>query len=318
MTSKEPVATFAAATAVKSLSSHVYEVNLDENYCIGSVPHGGYVTATFIQVAAKHFGTTLSSQNQPHTIALHLDFLRRTSAGPAVFTVRDTKLGRQASVIHVTLSQEGREEVIASLTQGNIAVEDGVTFTTNYCLNPAPLPVSLSSLAQDQDENWARVAEMPFAAFRKATQRTILYFPREGQRKRSSADEWAKLSSGENWTNASIGFLSDMWPMPVEAFIGKLNASDVKNPKQAKKSEIARFWYPTLLLNLDVKKALPEEGVEWLFVRVDTKQIKNGRMDLEVVIMDEGGDIVALSHQVAFAVPAERNLAARRTGASKI
>jgi hypothetical protein len=69
-----------------------------------------------------------------------------------------------------------------------------------------------------------------------------------------------------------------------------------------------------VLLNLDVKKSLPEGGVEWLFVRVATKQIKNGRMDLEITILDEAGEIVALSHHVALAVPAERNIAKRKTG----
>ncbi|KAF8863328.1 hypothetical protein BDZ45DRAFT_117561 [Acephala macrosclerotiorum] len=319
MTSTGAGTTFAAATAIKALSSHEYEAFFEDDWCIGSVPHGGYVTAIFIQVASKHFSTTLSSQNQPHTIALHLDFLRRTSEGSALFTVKDTKLGRQASVIHITLSQEGREEVVGSITQGNITAEDGVTFTTNYALHPAPLPVNLSLLSKDQDEHWTRAPEMPFAAFRKATEKTMFYFPREGQRKRSSADEWVKLATGEKWNNASIGYLSDMWPMPVEAFIGKANPYDVKNQKEGKEAvRPARFWYPTLLLNLDIKKSLPEEGVEWLFVRVDSKQIKNGRMDLEVVILDDEGGVVALSHHVAFALPAERNFAARRTGASKI
>ena len=76
-------------------------------------------------------------------------------------------------------------------------------------------------------------------------------------------------------------------------------------------------WYPTLLLNIEFKKPLPQEGVEWLFVRTETKQIKNGRMDIEVVIFDAGGDIVALSHHVALAVSGERNIAKRVTG-SKI
>ena len=72
-----------------------------------------------------------------------------------------------------------------------------------------------------------------------------------------------------------------------------------------------------MLLNIDFKKELPEEGVEWLFVRVQAKQIKNGRMDLEIVILDEEGDIVALSHHVALVLNAERNIAARKSG-SKI
>ena len=40
--------------------------------------------------------------------------------------------------------------------------------------------------------------------------------------------------------------------------------------------------------------------------------IKNGRMDLEVVVLDEEGDIVALSQHVALIVGAERNLADRK------
>ena len=46
---------------------------------------------------------------------------------------------------------------------------------------------------------------------------------------------------------------------------------------------------------------------------MDAKQIRNGRMDIEVVIMDEAGEIVALSQHVAFAVGLERNLAERKT-----
>ena len=283
------------------------------------VPHGGFVTAVFMQVALTHFSTTLSSQNQPHTIALHLDFLRRTQAGPAKFTVKDTKLGRQTSVIHITLSQGGREEVVGYLTNSNIATEVGVSFKTDYTLDPPPLPIDLSLVRQHQDDNWAPIPEMPFASFRRATLKTDFYFPRQGQRTRDSADEWIRFSNGERWTQTTLGYVCDMWPMPVEAFLHDQNPYDVSTIEGGKdKPKPARFWYPTLLLNLDVKKVLPEEGVEWLFVRVEAKQIKNGRMDLEVVIMDEAGELVALSHHVAFALGAERNLAKRKTDSSKI
>jgi hypothetical protein len=39
-------------------------------------------------------------------------------------------------------------------------------------------------------------------------------------------------------------------------------------------------------LQLEIQ-AFPEDGVEWLFVRVEAKRIKQGRMDLEIIIMDE-------------------------------
>lgn len=67
-----------------------------------------------------------------------------------------------------------------------------------------------------------------------------------------------------------------------------------------------------MLLNLDFKKVIPDEGLEWLFVRVAAKQIRNGRMDLEIVIMDAEGDIIALSHHVALALSSDRNIAERK------
>jgi acyl-CoA thioesterase FadM len=106
-------------------------------------------------------------------------------------------------------------------------------------------------------------------------------------------------------------------PMPVEAHIHDSNPYEVKSKGSSEKKAPARFWYPTVLLNIDFKKSLPAEGVEWLFVRVNTKQIKNGRLDLDIVIMDEGGEIVALSNHVGLALDSSRNLAVRKTG-SKI
>jgi hypothetical protein len=105
--------------------------------------------------------------------------------------------------------------------------------------------------------------------------------------------------------------------MPVETFVNSSNPYDVK-PRREKERPAAKFWYPTLLLNFDVKKSLPKEGVKWLFARVETKQIRNGRMDLDVMIFDEGGDIVALSQHVALVVGSDRNLAERNTGTNKL
>ncbi|TAQ88974.1 hypothetical protein B7494_g2660 [Chlorociboria aeruginascens] len=265
-------------------------------------------------VASTHFSGTLSSQNQPHTITVHLDFLRRTQTGPATFTVQDTKLGRQASVIHISLSQDGREEVVGYLTNSNIHTETGVSFDTQHSLSPPALPVDLSLLAQNQDKNWALKEQMPFAGFRKAVTKTEMYFPREGQRRNGTADEWLRFCNREQWTNTSLGFLCDIFPMPVETFLRGADPYDVRNDREATiHSSKSKFWYPTLLLNLDVKKVLPEEGVEWLFLRVNTKKIKNGRMDLEMEILDVGGEIVALSHHVAFVLSGARNLAKRST-----
>ncbi|KAH7364263.1 thioesterase-like superfamily-domain-containing protein [Rhexocercosporidium sp. MPI-PUGE-AT-0058] len=319
MTTSSQEVSFADATAVKALSSHVYEANFPDDWCIGSVPHGGYVTSVFLQVASKHFKTTLSAQNQPHTIGLHLDFLRRTQGGRATFTVKDTKLGRQTSVVHITLTQDGREEVVGSLTQSNIDTESGVSFDTSFALVPAPLPVDLKKLEVDEDENWVKVGHMPHSEFRKATKKTQFCLPRNGQKNWSWSDQYMRLASGEKWTNESIGYVVDMFRMPVESHL-QLEAAEkiAAGVGDGGESEARKFWYPTVLLNLDVKKKLPVDGVEWLLTRTTAKVVKNGRMDLEIVVLDEENAIVALSHHIALAVGSERNLAKRVTSGSKI
>lgn len=213
------------------------------------------------------------------------------------------KLGRQTSVVHVHMSQEGREEVIAYVTNSNIDTEEGVSFDTGYSLTPPPPPVDLAKLEQDKDENWYVQEKMPFSKFRKASQKVKWHFPRKGQVLKSLADEWIRFSDGSNFTNTSLGFVADMFPQIIESY---------RDQSQGP------FWYPTLLLNLDIKKALPPEGAKWLGVRVQMKRIKNGRMDLEVHVHDEQGELVALSHHVGFVLSAARNMAERRKPDTKI
>ncbi|KAI2617648.1 thioesterase-like superfamily-domain-containing protein [Hypomontagnella submonticulosa] len=302
---------FADATAVEAIDSHTYAARFDSEWCVGSVPHGGVVTSVFLRVAATHFRTTLAAQNQPHTISLHVEFLRRTQEGPATLKVRDVKLGRQTSTIHVVLSQDDREEVVGYLTQSNMATETGPSIKTLWSLHPAPPPPPADFtmlLGGDKDPNWTQLTDNPYKKFRKVANRVRTFLPRHGPVVPGVIDEWLRLESGERFTNESVGFVSDNFPSVIDGLWRRAEGE----------KRLPSFWFPTVALNLDVKRILPPQGVEWLFVRVYAKVIKNGRMDLEVVILDEAGDIIALSHHVVLVVGSERNMAARRNGHTKI
>ncbi|KAK8012528.1 hypothetical protein PG991_009903 [Apiospora marii] len=326
--------TFATATSVRQVGSHTYRVAFDEAWSVGSVPHGGVVTSVLLRCAALHFSTTLAAQAQPHAITLHAEFLRRTQAGPATLRVRDVKLGRQTSTVHVTLSQptghhnhgdggggsgdeKEREEVVAYITHTNLAAEFGPTFETGWQLEPPPPPPpsDFAALTRggDDDAHWAEWIAKPFPEFRKVIQQMRIYLPRSGRHATDSLyDEWVRFADpAQRFTDASLGLVSDLWPQVIESLVAARQGNTKSQP-------MAKFWYPTLLLNLDIKKALPAEGVEWLFVRVRAKQIRNGRQDLEVVILDQQGEIVALSHHVALVLDAKRNTAKRRGPSSKM
>ncbi|KAL8747428.1 MAG: hypothetical protein Q9190_000689 [Brigantiaea leucoxantha] len=287
------MASFAEATAVEAIDSHTYSL---------------------------HFSTTHASQHQPHTIALHLSFLRRTSSGPARLTIKDEKLGRRTSTIHVSLSQDSGHDraaacVVGYLTQSNIHTETGITLPTRYQLHPSPSPLSSTKALRDNsDPNWTLGAHK-HAKFRQVGNRVHWYFPRRGQPAPALADEWICFSHpGSRFTQTSLGYVVDQFPQVVEGYPddeivaaqgggggGGGGSTEVEGKPRLN-------WYPTVVLNLEVKKALPDEGVEWLFVRVRAKRIMSGRMDLEVLVLDELGDLVAISNHVCLVLSSERNL----------
>ena len=245
---------FAEATAVKQIDSHTYEANFDADWTIGTVPHGGYVTACFQQVVSKHFRTTLKKLNQPHTITLHLDFLRRTEVGPARFVVKDIKTGRQTSIVHVTLSQGDREEVVGYITNSNIDKETGASYPTGWEIHPRPPPADVTKLDTDSDELWGERFSLPFAGFRKASERVRWWFPRKGQHCPAIVDQWLALADPQDrWTNESLGFVADMFPQILESYLmGGLDVygidferSQSKEEQERKMDGKAKMWYPT-------------------------------------------------------------------------
>ena len=68
------------------------------------------------------------------------------------------------------------------------------------------------------------------------------------------------------------------------------------------------FGIQLSMLTLKLKGSFPLQSVEWLFTRVRAKMRRNSRMDLEAVIMDDGGDLMAVNSYVALVVGAERNM----------
>jgi hypothetical protein len=136
------------------------------------------------------------------------------------------------------------------------------------------------------------------------------FVPKTGQAERGRVDMWMRLAGGGSFTNASMAYVADAWVYVIEQYRPEFPGTEPFRFDRA-------FWYPTVVLNLEVKKALPAEGVEWLFMRAAAKEIRNGRFDVEVVVLDEAGEVVVLCHHVNMIVDAERNLSERSGGREK-
>jgi hypothetical protein len=341
---------FAEAAKVERLDSHTYRVNLIDQFCIGTgehnhplpcsrahqdtqdltastVPNGGYVASCILGAAGLH----LAGTGQKDVLNAHFQFLNRTEVGPAIIIIEDVKLGRQISTLHATLYQYAllpeapwitqgstRKEVTGYLTMTFLGKEQGISLPTAFTLQhpvAAPPRPDFAALREGRDANWERfrVPTGSSLSYKRCLQNCIYYDPHGGQPTNTVIDKWVRLASGEKFTAASLGYVSDCWPYVVEA--QRLSRKEAEEKKRRGESipfaPEAQFWYPTLVLNLEIKKALPEDGLEWLQMRVQSKQVKNGRLDIEIVLLDEHGDLVALSNHVNLILGSERNTAER-------
>ena len=329
--------TFAEVLPVKQIESHKYEVNFTHPWCIGKVPNGGYVTSAFMLVASTHMQLTHSKGKQKDVINLHLEFMRKTSEGQAFFTVKDAKIGARVSNLRLILSQKddrtGKlvDEVEGYVTMTNMSSEAGLSLDTGFKLHPEPLSVDLVNLSQNKDKNFLRRGRDPLADFRRAGTNMAMHLMRPEKRPahfpKALIDQWITFKpEGKKGvhTNDALGFVVDIFPQLIEGYVNADLEEAVlqrdMSPEEAQQLIKSRkrqgFWYPTLSLNLDVKKLLPAEGVNWLFVRIQATSIFNGRFDLSVHVLDEQNDLVALSTHACLAVDASRNMERSKSSAS--
>ncbi|KAL0941380.1 thioesterase family protein [Colletotrichum truncatum] len=320
-TSVEQLLPFAEATRVTKLNSNVYGAKLASAWCIGSVPNGGYVASVILQAASLH----LAARGQPDTISAHFEYVNRTEVGPAILVVDEVKLGRTLSTLHITLYQHdlqssepwigsnSRKNVVAYLTNTSISLEKGLTLDSGWAMTPPLKPVNFTLLTLDNDPHWVMMGQKTARSisFARAHHNVEHYVPREGVR-RGMADMWLRLKGGQKFTNAALGYVADAYPTIIEGWRPR------RDEEQTPFRSDEMFWYPTLTLNLDVKRGLPETGVEWLFIRTMAKVIRNGRLDLEVIVLDQDQNVVALSNHVNMVLSAERNLKERSHAKQKL
>ena len=74
---------------------------------------------------------------------------------------------------------------------------------------------------------------------------------------------------------------------------------------------LVQFWYPPVIMDIDLKTRLPPSGMEWLYSRVVTRMVRGSLADLEVLILDQDGELIATSTQVALVVDPARNVKGR-------
>lgn len=228
--------------------------------------------------------------------------------------VEDIKLGARVSLIHVKLQQEGRSTVAGYLTVSDELSDTGIWIPAdpgNLGDSPGRPPV----VEVDGMSEWNKVM-ISHPDFRRASSRVELYKRNDNASlSTGGVGQWARLRPEgpngriEKWKMESVAFLCDILP----TVLGHLERAVQEDSQRADQStqEPVPVWFPTFVLNIDFKRCELGEGYEWLYSHIRVKSVQNGRMDVEVVIFDAAGKLVAVATQMALVMSSVRNLVKR-------
>ncbi|KAM0354408.1 hypothetical protein ACHAPU_001452 [Fusarium lateritium] len=293
-----------ANSQVTQQDATTFTANLARPFAVGTVPHGGYISAIFLRVASIY----LASGNQPDTFAAHWHFINATHVSPAVLKVEEVRRGRALSIVHITLYQEdllsespwisssSKKMVVAYVTNTLLEAETGLSLPTGFELSSPPPPVDITKLAGEDDPNWERLYMLVMEL--APMMHHVEFYTPKSNRKPTSWDLWLRMCNGERFKTWMLGYLADVAPALV---IEGCRPKDGDAPVLINGFTFdSIFWMPTVSMSLDVKKPLPKEGEGWLRIRIAAKVVKNGRYDAEVIIFDVEGDVVALGNHVAL------------------
>jgi hypothetical protein len=177
------------------------------------------------------------------------------------------------------------------------------------CLPTRPLSDRFSVPKKEDCKQWVFPDE--WVANRPAACKVTIFFPPGSESLGASPtygpsvkEEWVRWAPGAGrlFDVTSLPYLADCYGPLAEAY------------------GVTGNWYPTLSYGMEIKRGPGEgkEGWEWLFLRVEMHDVRNGRFDEEVWILDEEGQVVAISRQTALTVGSERNYKGRGKKGAKI
>lgn len=293
-----------------------YTTRFPSSFCFGSRAHGGLLVSLVQRAAALRFQSTTDKPAHPDVLELKIHFFRPMTEGDLAIRLDDVVVGKQTSTIEARMFQGGKLCLMGLVSVGNFDTISGVSFNTGWVLSPKPAAASIKLLGCDSDPGWVSY-QCPWhpEGYRRPQSYIKFFVPLE-LRDPNFRDSWITPSDPAfAFRNEHLGFIGDMTLPILDNFcdgVGSHTATIAVCAEQKRDrengtipvadAESGAYATPlapvTLSLNMEIKKQLPAEGTRWLFSRCRAREIKNGRMDNEIIILDGDEQLVAVVQQV--------------------
>ncbi|KAJ6036198.1 thioesterase-like superfamily-domain-containing protein [Penicillium herquei] len=261
---------------------------------------------------------------------------------PVEMQLREVSIGKAWSTLRVETFQFGKIAASADIWLSNFKIP-GISLQTGWKINATrPVDLSKLEAGQDPEWTSYQTA-FHKNGFRRAHSYARNFIPNSWPSEIKYTEQWilpgwdclpqGSCTSHEekaHWTTEMIQFAIDMsfpvqenfFPripgkrLPMGSIAATLEFAERQRQARVQGQEnwralendgsmepITQTINVTLSMSTEIKKNLPVSGVRWLYLRTEVKRIVDGRMDMEILLCDEGLELIAISQHVAQIIP---------------
>jgi len=261
---------FSAALELTEVEPGGYRAELSKAWTVGNHKvHGGLMLALLARAGLAGLDAHTGADEPAEPVAVSAEFLRAPELGPVELATEVVKVGRTASVVRVSLRQDGRAAITGTVTAGRLP--DGPEFWADLPALPAePPPGAL--LTSDAP---GRLAPLAYACDVVLDQDT------------------AAFVRGETGDPVLRGWVRPVGEPPDVFFA--LMAGDILPPLLFNLGRPG--WTPTVQLTALVR-GRPAPG--WLRLEASARAVRGDWFDEDYTIVDAEGRLICQARQLAL------------------
>lgn len=233
-------------------------------------------------------------------------------------------------------SSHGKSDQFLTTDRGishiNRPIHKGASMPTGYSVFSDLPAIDFRQLEVNADPNWV-LYQIPYrpSSVNRALSNVKLAFARNPSGDRGINEHWiTPANPAERWHTNMLGQVLDQTIPALENFFPDSPHTATANAAHATLwqtqghplPEEHHTWssprlYLTVNMTIEVKRNLPVDGAEWLFVRSRTKAVVDGKLDVVAELWDVEERLVAVAQSLWMVIDSSR-VAAVKKDASKM
>ncbi|KAH8431907.1 thioesterase family protein [Aspergillus melleus] len=289
-----PLLDAASAVAPEHGARHRFAVNISPEWTTQHSVLGGFLNVMILSAAQKFIAQEFGGARYPDPIHVFVQFLKTVVPGLVSLRCTCLRVSSRQCVVRVELTQTRSQApargsastvapeqpaAVAIVTYADMAKEQGLTQDPSS-IGPSQFPDRVRD---------CEVIDDPVVDATPVTSKLNWRAPR------ASNGLWGHRLGGhqrEVWVSFQDGSaISDILHLAL------LSDMPLQPPATHQPKFYDQYGLSTLCLSVEFKKR-PDPSTQWVLVKSNSNSVCNGRYDVQVQIVAENGDLLALSHHV--------------------